>query len=331
MNAIVQYDYGSPDVLEIQEVDKPVVDDDHVLVRVHAASVNPYDWHMMRARPHFVRLQAGLARPKHIIQGADVSGTVEVVGKNVARFQPGDEVFGMCSGAFAEYASASQRSIALKPTNLSFEQAASITMAGTTALQALRRGQVGPGDKVLISSASGGVGTFAVQIAKSLGAEVTGVCSPRNADVVRSIGADHVIDYTRQDFTQCEQRYDMILDSVGTRSLSAYRHTLSPEGVYVSIGALHMGDWLGPLTFAGKILFASLVGRQKMVLVVASVRTEDLVLLKELIEAGDVTPVIDRSYRLSDVPDAIRYLEEGHAQGKVVISLEQNDAQERGD
>lgn len=321
MNAIVQHQYGSPDVLELQEVDKPTPKDDQVLVRVRAASVNPYDWHMMRAKPHLVRLQAGLSKPRHIIQGADVAGTVEAVGKDVKLFQPGDEVFGGCSGAFAEYVCVSERSIAQKPANTSFEQAASVAMAGTTALQALRKGQIEHGDKVVISSASGGVGTFAVQLAKSFGAEVTGVCSPRNAEVVRSIGADHVVDYTREDFTQGGQRYDLILDSVGTRSLSAYRRSLSPTGVYVAIGALHMGDWLGPLTFVSKILFASLVGRQKMVPMVASIRSEDLVVLKELIEAGDVTPVIDRSYTLSEVPDAIRYLEEGHAQGKVVITV----------
>lgn len=321
MNAIVQYKYGSPDVLELQEVDKPVLEDDRVLVRVHAASVNPYDWHMMRAIPHFVRLQAGLRRPKKVIQGADVAGRVEAVGKDVTRFQPGDEVFGMCDGAFAEYVSASEGSIALKPTNVSFEQAAAVPMAGTTALQALRKGRIESGAKVLISSASGGVGTFAVQIAKSFGAEVTGVCSPRNADVVRSFGTDHVIDYTREDFTQCGECYDLIFDSVGTRSLSAYRRVLSPEGIYVSIGAVQMGDWLGPVTFISKILLASVVGRQKMVLIVASTSSDDLVVLKELIEAGDVTPVIDRSYTLSEVPDAMRYLEEGHAQGKVIISV----------
>jgi len=325
MKAIVQHEYGPPDVLEFKDVDEPVVADDRVLIRVHAASVNPYDWHMMRAKPHFVRLQAGLRRPKHIVQGADVAGTVEAVGKDVTRFKPGDEVFGGGRGAFAEYATASEGSIALKPANVSFEEAAAVPMAGLTALQAVRKGRIEPGAKVLISSASGGIGTFAVQIAKSFGAEVTGVCSPRNAEIVRSIGADRVIDYTRDDFTQSEERYDVILDSVGTRSLSAYRNVLTPTGVYVAIGAVEMGDWVGPLTFVSKILIASLVGRQKMVPLLASTNTADLVVLKELIEAGDVMPVIDRTYKLSEVPDAIRYLEEGHAQGKIVITVGSSD------
>jgi NADPH:quinone reductase-like Zn-dependent oxidoreductase len=319
MKAIVQHKYGSPDVLELQEVDKPVLEDDRVLVRVHGACVNPYDWHMMRAKPHFVRLQAGMGRPKHVIQGADFAGTIEAVGEDITRFQPGDEVFGACVGAFAEYVSASERSIAPKPANVSFEQAASVPMAGITALQALRKGRIKPGAGVLVNGASGGVGTFAVQIAKSFGADVTGVCSATNVGMVRSIGADHVVDYTREDFTDGAHRYDVILDNVGTHSMSDYKRVLSSSGVYVAIGALEMGDWLGPLSFLFKVLFASLGGRRRMVPMLASTGTEDLVVLSELIEAGDVTPVIDRSYELGEVPDAIRYLEEGHARGKVVI------------
>ncbi|GMQ86408.1 MAG: NAD(P)-dependent alcohol dehydrogenase [Acidimicrobiia bacterium] len=322
MKAIVQGKYGSPDVLERKEVDKPLIGDDDVLVRVHAASVNPYDWHMMRGRPYLARAQAGLLNPKDNIPGADVAGRVEAVGGNVTQFQPGDEVFGEHRRTFADYVCVPEEAIALKPANLTFEQAAAVPLAGITALQGLRdSGQIRPGDTVLINGASGGVGTFGVQIAKSFGAEVTGVCSTRNVDMVRSIGADHVIDYTREDFTKSGQSYDLIFDLVRSRSLSDCRRVMSPNGVYVLGGAAQMGDWIGPLTMVLKVLLASRVGSQKMVPFLAKMRQEDLIVLKELIEAEKVTPVIDRTYPLREVPEAIRYLEEGHARGKIIITV----------
>ncbi|MEE9297843.1 MAG: NAD(P)-dependent alcohol dehydrogenase [Acidimicrobiia bacterium] len=322
MKAIVQYRYGAPDhVLELQDVDKPAVKDDEVLVRVHAASVNPADWHLMTGRPYLIRLQAGLLKPKRNIPGTDVAGLVEAVGRNVMQFQPGDEVFGGCSGAYAEYVCASEDRVVLKPANLTFEQAAAVPIAAITALQGLRdKGQIQPGHRVLINGASGGVGTFAVQIAKSFGAEVTGLCSTRNVDMVRSIGADRVIDYTQEDFTQKGQRYDLMLDAVGNRSLLDCRRVLNPKGVYVSVGA-KMGDWIGPLTHVFKVLLGSLVGSQKMVPMLAKTTKQDLVVLQELLEAGDVTPVIDRRYELSEVAEALRYQGEGHAKGKTVITV----------
>ena len=321
MKAIVYHKYGSPEVLELQEIDKPVVKDDDVLVRVHAASVNPADWHLLIGTPYLVRIVAGLFKPKHTIPGIDVAGRVEAVGRNVKQFQPGDEVFGEHSRAYAEYVCVPEDGIVLKPANLTFEQAAAVPIAALTALQGLRdKGQIQLGHKVLINGASGGVGTFAVQIAKSFGAEVTGVCSTRNVDMVRSIGADHVIDYTQEDFTQSGQRYDLMLDAVGNRSLSDCRRVLSPKGVYVSVGA-QVGDWLGPLTHVSKVLLASLVGSQKMVPMLAKQTKSDLVVLKELLEAEKVTPVIDRRYELSEVPEALRYQGEGHAQGKIVITV----------
>ncbi len=322
MKAIVQHKYGSPDVLELREVDKPVVGDDDVLVRVHAASVNPFDWHMMRGRPYLARTQGGLLKPKQEILGADIAGQVEAVGSNVSRFQPGDEVFGENRRTYAEYVCVPEEGIALKPANLTFEQAAAVPLAGITALQGLRdKGQIQPGHKVLINGASGGVGTFAVQIAKSFGAEVTGVCSSRNVDMVRSIGADHVIDYTMENFTRNEERYDLVFDLVNSHSLSDYRRVMSRKGVYVLVGSAQMGDWIGPLTEVTKVLVASLVGSQKMVPLLAKMRKEDMVVLKELVEAGKVTPVIDRRYMLSEVPEALWYQGEGHTQGKTVITM----------
>ncbi len=325
MKAIVYEKYGSPDVLQLQEIDKPVVNDDDILVRVRAVGANPYDWHFMRGKPYMVRLFSGLFKPKGNGMGVDLAGQVEAVGKNVTQFRPGDEVFGelpMMRSAFAEYVCVSEDSVELKPANLTFEQAAAVPMAGFTALQGLRdKGQIQPGHKVLINGASGGVGTFAVQIAKSFGAEVTGVCSTRNVDMVRSIGADQVIDYTQDDFTQSGQRYDLMFDNVGNRSLSDCRRVLSPRGVYVTVGAPVGGDWIGPQIWLFKVLLASLVGSRKMVSFLAKPNKEDLLVLKELLEAGKVTPVIDRHYKLSEVPEAIRYLEEGHAQGKVVITV----------
>ena len=320
MKAIVCHKYGSPDVLELQDVDKPVVKDDDVLVRVHAASVNPFDWHTLTGTPYLLRLGA-LRKPKRTIPGVDAAGRVEAVGRSVTQFQPGDEVFGGTGGAFAEYVCVPEDRIVLKPANLTFEQAAAVPVAAFTALQALRdKGQIRPGHKVLINGASGGVGTFAVQIAKSFGAEVTGVCSTRNVDMVRSIGADRVIDYTQEDFIQPGQRYDLMLDAVGSRSLSECRRVLSPEAVYVSVGA-QVGDWIGPLTHIFKVLLASLVGSQKMVPMLARQNKNDLVVLQGLLEAEKVTPVIDRRYELSEVPEALRYQGEGHAQGKTVINV----------
>ncbi|MEE8407474.1 MAG: NAD(P)-dependent alcohol dehydrogenase [Acidimicrobiia bacterium] len=322
MKAIVHDSYGSPDVLGLEEIDKPVIGDDQVLVRVKAASVNPLDWHFMRGTPYLVRIQAGLSRPKRKTRGADLAGQVEAVGKNVTRLQPGDEVFGDASGAFAEYVAASEKVLALKPPNLSFEEAAAAPVAGLTALQGLRdKAKIQPGHKVLINGASGGVGTFAVQIAKSFGAEVTGVCSTRNMDMVRSIGADHVIDYTQENFTQGERHYDVMLDTVGNHSLSDCKSVINPDGVYVSIGSNQMGDWIGPLTHVLRVMIASWIGSQRLVPMLATANEEDLAILAGFLDSGEVTPVIDRTYPLEETPEAIRYLEEGHVRGKVVITV----------
>jgi len=323
MKAIVYAEYGSPEVLQFTEVAKPSPKDDEVLIQIHAASVNPLDWHYMRGTPYLVRIQAGLRKPKATRLGVDVAGHVEAVGRNVTQFKLGDEVFGACRGAFAEYACASERSLALKPANVTFEQAAAVAIAGFTALQGLRdKGHVQPGQKVLINGAAGGVGTFAVQIARSFGADVTGVCSTRNVDLVRSIGADRVIDYTQEDFTRSGQRYDLILDMIGNHSLSGCRRALRPEGTLVLVGGPDNGRWLGPLTGLLKAVVLSRFVSQKLLPFLAHSSKEDLITMQGLLEAGKVTPVIDRSYPLSEVPEAIRYLEEGHAQGKVVITLE---------
>jgi len=322
MKAIVCEEYGSPDVLQLQEIDKPVVNDDGVLVRVRAASANPYDWHFMRGKPYFMRMMIGLLKPKANGLGINLAGQVEAVGKNLKQFHPGDEVFGSGNGAFAEYVCASEDALVLKPANLTYEQAAAVPAAAFTALQGLRdKGRIQPGQKVLINGASGGVGTFAVQIAKFLGAEVTGVCSTRNVDMVRSIGADQVIDYTHEDFTHGGQRYDLMLDNVGNRPMSECRRVLASNGTYVLVGGPNGGRWLGPLARLLKVLVLSLFVSQKMVPMLTKRNKEDLLVLKELLEAGKVTPVIDRHYKLSEVPEAIRYLEEGHAQGKVVITV----------
>jgi NADPH:quinone reductase-like Zn-dependent oxidoreductase len=327
MKAIVQDKYGSPDdVLELQDIDKPVVGDNAVLVRVHATSVNPADWHLMRGLPYIARLRFGLRKPKDTVPGCDVAGRVETVGKNVTMFQPGDEVFGspFAHGlrTFAECVCVSDDLLAVKPANLSFDQAATVPLAALTALQGLRdHGRIEPGHKALIIGASGGVGTFAVQIAKSFGAEVTGVCSTRNVDMVRSIGADHVIDYTQQDFTQGGQRYDLILQLAGTRSASDCRRALTPKGTLVLISGESSGRWIGPVDRIIKALLVSPFGSQNLVSFTVKPNKEDLQSLKELIETDKVTPVIDRTYSLSEVPDAIGYLEEGHARGKVVIAV----------
>jgi NADPH:quinone reductase-like Zn-dependent oxidoreductase len=325
MKAIVYQKYGSPDVLELKEVDKPTPKDDEVLIKVHAAAANAADWHLLRADPFLIRLVSGLLKPKNQRLGADVAGTVEGVGRNVTQFQLGDEVFGDISGcgfgAFAEYVSVPENVLALKPANISFEDAAAVPMAAVTALQGLRdKGQIQSGQKVLINGASGGVGTFAVQIAKSFGAEVTGVCSTAKMDIVRSIGADHVIDYTQEDFTQNGPRYDLILAANGYQSLSDYKRALSTEGIYVVSGGsmtqIFQGMLLGPLM--------SMTGSKKMGNLLARPNQKDLVFMKELLEAGKVVPVIDRRYPLSEVPEAIRYLEKGHALGKVVITVERS-------
>src|SRR3989442_8564747 len=323
MKGIVYCDYGSPDVLKVEDIEKPTPGDDQVLVRVRAASVNPLDWHYVRGTPYFMRMGAGLRRPKVTRLGVDFAGTVEAVGKNVKRFKPGDDVFGGRTGAFAEYVTVrEERAVALKPANVTFEQAASVSVAALTALQGLRdKGQIRPGQKVLINGASGGVGTFAVQIAKSFGAEVTGVCSTRNVDMVRSIGADHVIDYTKEDFTKSEQRYDLIIDNVGNRSLSECRGILTPKGRYVMVGGPSSG-WIDPLPRALGALVMSRFVSQDMVMFIAQLNQRDLTILGDLMQAGKVKPVIDRQYKLSEVPKAIGYLEEGHARGKVIVTVE---------
>jgi NADPH:quinone reductase-like Zn-dependent oxidoreductase len=332
MKAIVYLEYGSPDVLELRDIDKPVIKDNEVLVGVHAASVNPLDWHLMRGSPYIARLQAGLRKPKDSVLGADVAGQVEAVGKHVTKFQLGDEVFGSLFGhgfgAFAEYVSVSDDLLELKPANLSFDQAAAVPVAALTALQGLRdHGRVAPGQKVLIIGASGGVGTFAVQIAKSFGAEVTGVCSTRNVDMVRSIGADHVIDYTQEDFTHGGQRYDLIFETAGSHSPSEIRRVLSSKGTLVLIGhGESEGRWIGPFARMIRALVLSRFVSQRMASYTAKPNYSsgpnegDLEALKDLIETGKIMPVIDRKYSLSETPEAIRYLEEGHARGKVVIT-----------
>ena len=326
MKAVVYYNYGSPDVLKCEEIENPTAGDNEVLIKVRAASVNPLDWHFMRGTPYFVRILAGLRKPKVTRLGVDVAGQVEAVGRNVTQFKPGDKVFGACRGAFAEYACTSESALAMKPDNVTFEQAASVPIAALTAVQGLRlgglgdKGQIQPGQKVLINGAAGGVGTFAVQIAKLFGADVTGVCSTRNVDMVRSIGADRVIDYTQEDFTKSGQRYDLFFDSVGNHSLLACRRVLNPKGIYIVVGGPD-GRWLGPLARMIKTLVLSRFVSQNLVMFLARRSKEDLTIMHELMKAGKVTPVIDKRYKLSEVPEAIRYLEEGHARGKVVITL----------
>ena len=323
MKAIVYRCYGSPDVLEYADVGKPTPADDEVLVKVHAASVNPLDWHYMRGSPYIMRLGTGIGAPDDMRIGVDFAGTVEAVGGNVTRFKPGDEVFGGTGGAFAEYATVREdRALALKPANVTFEQAASVPIAAITALQALRdKGKLEPGQKVLINGASGGVGTFAVQIAKSLGAEVTGVCSTRNVEMVRSIGADHVFDYKKEDYTESGERYDLIIDMISNHSLLANRRVLKPEGTLVIVGGAK-GDWLGPLMRPINAMMLSPFVGQDMGMMLARMDRDDLAILGELMAAGKVTPVIDRRYPLSEVAAAMEYSEEGHARGKIVIDLE---------
>lgn len=324
MNAIVYRCYGSADVLEFEEVEKPVPGDNEVLVKIKAAAVNPLDWHYMRGSPYIMRLiGAGIGKPEDTRLGVDFAGTVEAVGSGVTGFKPGDDVFGGASGAFAEYVTiAEDRGLVLKPANISFEQAASVPIAALTALQALRdKGQIQPGQKVLINGASGGVGTFAVQIAKSYGAEVTAVCSGRNEEMVRSIGADHVINYKQQDYTEGGQQYDLILDMIGNHSLSKNRSVMKPGGKLILIGGAK-GDWVGPLMGPIKAMMYSPFVDQEFIMFIAEMRKQDLAVIGELMKSGKVTPVIDRSYSLKEVPSAIRYSEEGHARGKIIISMD---------
>src|SRR5438128_6611896 len=326
MKAIVYSDYGLSN-LKLENIEKPVPNDDQILVKVRAASINPYDSHVVQGTPYSIRMMAlGLRKPKDIQLGVDFAGTVEAVGKNVTQFKPGDDVFGGRGGAFAEYVCRrATGSVALKPANLTFEQAASVNIAGITALQALRdKGKVQPGQKVLINGASGGVGTFAVQIAKTFGADVTGVCSTRNVDLVRSLGADHVIDYTKEDFAKGTERYDAILDNVPNHTLSECRRVLSPKGKYVLIGGGGPNDsrWIGPFGRIIKTMVLSPFINQKMGMMMADANHDDLTILADMMQSGKLKPVIDRTYKLSEVPAAIAYLEEGHARGKVVITVE---------
>ena len=323
MKAIVYRCYGSTDVLEFADIKKPMQADDEVLVKVHAASINPLDWHYMRGTPYFMRLESGLGAPDRTGMGVDFAGTVVAVGKNVSKFAVGDAVFGGRSGAFAEYVTVREdRALVLKPDNVTFEEAASAPIAAITALQALRdTGRLQTGQKVLINGASGGVGTFAVQIAKSFGAEVTGVCSTRNVEMVRSIGADFVVDYTKENYTESGKRYDLIVDMVGNHSLFANRRVLEPEGKFVIVGGAK-GNWLGPLMAPIKAFLLSPFVGQEFTMMIAEFNQEDLTILANLMREGRITPVIDRSYDLSEVPEAIRYSEEGHARGKIVINLD---------
>jgi NADPH:quinone reductase-like Zn-dependent oxidoreductase len=323
MKAIVHDTYGPADVLELRDVDQPTIADDEVLVRVHAAGVDRGVWHVMTGLPYPIRLAGfGLRAPKNPVLGMDLAGVVEAVGKSVTRFQPGDEVFGIGKGAFAEYARAPENKLAPKPANLSFQQAAAVAVSGLTALQGVRdHGRVEAGNKVLIIGASGGVGSYAVQLAKAFGAEVTAVCSGTKVDMVRSLGADQVIDYTRDDFANGQHRHDVILDIGGNSSLARLRRTLSPKGTLVIMGGETDGRWLGGSDRQVRALLLSPFVSQRMCTFICKENHEDMLVLKELIEAGKVTPFIDRTYPLSEVPKAVRHLEEGHARGKVVITV----------
>lgn len=322
MKAIVYHKQGSRESLKCEEFEKPFPGDDEVLIKVRAASVNPLDYHLLR-HAFIRRVMSARSKVKITRPGRDVAGQVEAVGKNVTHFKPGDEVFGACAGAFAEYACARESALAMKPANVSFARAASVPVAGLTALQGLRdKGKIQPGQKVLINGAAGGVGTFAVQIAKSFGAEVTGVCSTRNVAMVRSIGADKVFDYTREDFTRSGQHYDMIFDLVANHSFSEYRRVLTPTGIYIGAGVLGLGrSMIGVLTRRITELVLSPFVSQKFVSFMAKLNQEDLTVIGALMEAGTVTPVIDRQYSLSEAAEAVRYVEAGHARGKVIIDL----------
>jgi NADPH:quinone reductase-like Zn-dependent oxidoreductase len=321
MKAAVYSRYGPPDVVQIKDVEKPVPGDDEVLIKVRAASINPADWHLVRGKPYLFRLTIGLGRPKITRIGADVAGVVEAAGGNVTLFKPGDEVFGVCRGALAAYVCTSESKLAMKPDTVSFEQAASVPLAALTAFQGLRdKGHIQPGQKVLINGAAGGVGTFAVQLAKCFGADVTGVCSTRNVEMVRSIGADRVIDYTRQDFTKSEQRYDLIFDLAAGRSLLVCRRVLNPKGTYIGAGLAPGASMIGVVVrWITAATVMSRLASQKFAMYITKWSQADLTAMQELMKAGRVTPVIDRCYTLNEAAEAIRYLEEGHARGKVII------------
>ena len=320
MKAFVNTEYGSPDVLRLEELETPVPDPDEVLLRVHAASVNALDWRMLRGSPYAARpMMGGVRRPKSTLRGRDVAGVVEAVGAGVTDLKPGDEVFGVCGGAFADFTTALAASLAPKPAWLTFEQAAAIPIAGVTALQALRdRGRVKPGEKVLVNGAAGGVGTFTVQVAKALGADVTAVCSTRNVELVRSLGADRVVDYTAEDFSRSGTRYDLIVDNVSSRPLRTMRRVLAPKGRLVVVGG--HGDVLGPLWRLAAAFVLDKVVSNDLIVFIADVNRDDLLVLAGLAEDGRLTPAIERTYPLAEVPDAIRYVETGHARAKVVVT-----------
>jgi NADPH:quinone reductase-like Zn-dependent oxidoreductase len=324
VKAITYRAYGPPDVLEYEEIAKPSPADGDVLIRVHAASVNPRDWHFMRGEPYFIRMMTGLSKSTPAQLGTDVAGQVEAVGRSVTRFKPGDDVFGWCRGALAEYALASESGLAGKPAAVTYEQAATVATAGLTALQALRdKGRIRAGHRVLVNGAAGGVGTFAVQIARSFGADVTGVCGTTNLELVRSIGATRVIDYTKEDFTRSAERYDLVLDCIGNHSLLACRRVLTPDGTLVVIGGPG-GRWMiGPMS---RVMTAPVLSRllsSRLVMHLTAPSQADLFTLGDLIEAGKITPVIEKRYPLRDAADALRYLEQGHVRGKVVITMAQ--------
>jgi NADPH:quinone reductase-like Zn-dependent oxidoreductase len=322
MQAIVSTAYGSPDRLRLEDVDKPRLEPGSILIRVRAASVNPLDWRLLRGEPYVGRLMGmGLARPADRRTGADTAGTVEAVGDDVTGFQPGDDVFGRCSGAFADYVLGTGDKLVAKPERLTFEQAAAIPVAGVTALQALRdHGAVQAGQRLLINGAAGGVGTFAVQIAKAFDAHVTGVCSPRNVELVRSIGADDVVDYSTNDFSRTDRPYDVILDTVGNRSLRDLRRALTPDGTLVVVGG-GGGRLLGPIAQMARAFVVDRFVRQHIKPMMAEIRKPDLLVLSDLVEGGKITPVVDRTYPLRETAEAVRYLEGGHARGKVVITV----------
>lgn len=323
MKAAVRHRYGSADLVQLEEIGKPAIGEDEVLIRVHAAGIDRGVWHLMTGTPYLLRIAGyGLRAPKNPVLGMDLAGVVEGVGPNVTKFQPGDEVFGVGQGAFAQYASAREDNLAPKPKNLTFEQAAAVAVSGTTALQALRdQGGIKAGQKVLVIGASGGVGTYAVQIAKAFGAVVTGVCSTTKVDLVTSLGADHVLDYTRDDFADGDRRYDLIIDIGGNSKLGRLRRALTSEGSLVIVGGEGGGRWFGGIDRQLRAMILSSFGRQRLITFIATQRYQDLMLLKELIEAGKVMPVLDRTYALADVSEAISYLERGRVRGKVVVTI----------
>lgn len=320
MKTIAYRRYGSPEVITLEDAPTPVITDDQILVKVCAASVNPLDYRLMRGEPFLVRMQNGWRRPRRVSMGVDLAGRVEAVGRNVARFQTGDEIYGTGQGAFGEYVAAFGRSMALKPRNMTFEQAAAVPVAAITALQTLRdHGKLRSGQSVLINGAAGGVGTFMVQLARYFGGEITGVCSARNLELVRALGAAQVIDYTGEDFTRCGKRFDLVIDNVGNRSLTAMRRVIAPRGTFVQVGAPH--GHIAPLLTMAAPMFVSLFSGFHAQMMLARITPPDLLFLKDLMEQGAVSPVIDRTYSLAETPEAIRYVESGHARAKVVIRI----------